>query len=358
MDQDSSYMVAAYKVPILKPVVEGVITVMPITSAEDKAQRRLEVKARSFTRRSPEWNTHAIMWSNRADLDTMSMYDLYNNLKVTNQAINTAHRVSTPSTQVNVAYSINIDNLSDAVIYDIEEMDLRWQMTMLTMRARRFLKNTGRKLVNSNETIGFDKSKVECHNCHKKGHFARECRAPRNQDNKNKESSRRSMPMETSNSTALVSCEVLVDTTRVIRQRKGLIMHSWLSHLQILAQSLNKLIYCQIVGNYKKGLGYNAVLPPYTGNFMPPTPDLSFISLDEFANKPVAENEVSRELGTLLTVKRPSSKNTTFKNSNIDQRVNTGNPQMDLQDQGVINSGCSRHMTGNMSYLTNYKEID
>ncbi|GJV01490.1 putative ribonuclease H-like domain-containing protein [Tanacetum coccineum] len=90
------------------------------------------------------------------------------------------------------------------------------------------------------------------------------------------------------------------------------------------------------------------------------------------------------------TVMRPIHKNTTFKNSNINQRVNTGrdkkfntarpkavvnavkgnnfnvvkasscwgNPQMDLQDQGVIDSGCSRHMTGNMSYLTDYEEID
>ncbi|GKC72295.1 hypothetical protein Tco_1118178, partial [Tanacetum coccineum] len=38
---------------------------------------------------------------------------------------------------------------------------------------------------------------------------------------------------------------------------------------------------------YKK---YNAVPPPYTGNFMPPTPDLPFTGLDEFANKPVVEN--------------------------------------------------------------------
>ncbi|GKF79072.1 hypothetical protein Tco_0234640, partial [Tanacetum coccineum] len=69
---------------------------------------------------------------------------------------------------------------------------------------RRFLKNTGRKLtVNGNETIGFDKSKVECYNCHKRGV------APRNQDNKNKESSRRSVPVETSTSTALVSCDGL-----------------------------------------------------------------------------------------------------------------------------------------------------
>ncbi|GJR68728.1 hypothetical protein Tco_0014793 [Tanacetum coccineum] len=55
------------------------------------------------------------------------------------------------------------------------------------------------------------------------------------------------------------------------------------------------------------------------------------------------------------TVKRPIHKNTTFKNSNINQR---GNPQMDLHDHGVIDSGCSRNMTGNMSYLRNYKEID
>ncbi|GJX67623.1 ribonuclease H-like domain-containing protein [Tanacetum coccineum] len=40
------------------------------------------------------------------------------------------------------------------------------------------------------------------------------------------------------------------------------------------------------------------------------------------------------------------------------KKFDYGNPQVDLQDQGVIDSGCSRHMTGNMSYLTNYKEID
>nr|GEW88363.1 hypothetical protein [Tanacetum cinerariifolium] len=60
-----------------------------------------------------------------------------------------------------------------------------------------------------------------------------------------------------------------------------------------VSKSLNKLIECQIVDNCKKELGYenyNAVPPSYTGNFMPPTPDLSFTSLDEFFNKPVVEN--------------------------------------------------------------------
>nr|GEW18994.1 hypothetical protein [Tanacetum cinerariifolium] len=106
-----------------------------------------------------------------------------NNTSSTNEAVNTAHEVSTASTQVNVVNSINIDNLSDAVICaffasqpnspqlvnedlqqihpdDMEEMDLRWQIAMLTIRAKR------------------------------------ECRAPRNQDNKNKESSRRIVPAE------------------------------------------------------------------------------------------------------------------------------------------------------------------
>ncbi|GJW46580.1 integrase, catalytic region, zinc finger, CCHC-type containing protein [Tanacetum coccineum] len=208
---------------------------------------------------SPEWNTHAVVWRNKADLDTMSMDDLYNNLKVykpevkgissssssthnmafvsssnnntssSNEAVNAAHRVTTASTQVNTTYSTNIDNLSNSVICsffasqpnspqlahedlqqiypdDIEEIDLRWQMAMLTMRARRFLKNIGRKLtVNVNETIGFDKSKVECYNCHKRVHFAREYKAPRNQDNKESSISYKSFSLHNSSMTTPIA---------------------------------------------------------------------------------------------------------------------------------------------------------
>ncbi|GJT10475.1 retrovirus-related pol polyprotein from transposon TNT 1-94 [Tanacetum coccineum] len=183
---------------------------------------------------SPEWNTHTIVWRNKPDIETLSLEDLYNNLKIyepevkgtsssstntqnvafvssnntcsTNEVINTAHGATTASTQATAINSTTIDNLSDAVIYaffasqpnspqldnedlqqihpdDLEEMDLRWQMAMLTMRARRFLKKTGRKLsVNGTETIGFDKSK-------------------------NRENIRRVVPVETTTSNALVYCD-------------------------------------------------------------------------------------------------------------------------------------------------------
>ncbi|GJY22104.1 ribonuclease H-like domain-containing protein [Tanacetum coccineum] len=65
---------------------------------------------------------------------------------------------------------------------DLEELDIRWQVAMLTVRVQRFIQKTGRNLdFKGKQPVTFDKSKVECYNCHKKGHFAKECKSGRNQ---------------------------------------------------------------------------------------------------------------------------------------------------------------------------------
>nr|GEU93188.1 putative reverse transcriptase domain-containing protein [Tanacetum cinerariifolium] len=312
MDQDSTHMVAVSKVPMFKPgefenwrmrieqciqmvkyalweVIENGETLPKNTSygrcdrsdayyiytrqCSKKTREKLsqeDINQKLLRSLSPEWNTHTVVWRNKPDLDSMSMDDLYKNLKVfepevkgisssnsstqnmafvsslnnnstsTNGAVNTAHGVSTASTQVNAANFTNIDNLSNVVIYaflasqphspqlvnkdlekihpdDLEEMDSKWQMVMLTMRAKRFLKKTGRKLtVNGNVTIGFNKTNMECYNCHKREHFAREYKALRTQDTKQKESTIRNVPVETTTSKALVSCDDLGNMSYLI----------------------------------------------------------------------------------------------------------------------------------------------
>nr|GEX80747.1 hypothetical protein [Tanacetum cinerariifolium] len=290
---------------------------------------------------------------NKPDLETLSINDLYNNIKIyevevmgsssttqniqnvafvssnntdnTNKAVNTAHGVSAASSTTNASNLPNVDILSDAVIYsfftsqsnsikldnkdlkqidpdDLEEMDLKWQMAMLTMRARRFLQKTRRNLgVKGTETIGFDKTKVECYNFHSRSYFARECRASKHQDNKNRETTTKTVPVHETTSNALVS--------------------QWYDSQGFESQVLEN----QVNDKYNTCEGYHAVPPPYTGNFMPPKPDLVFAD----------EHVVNESINSL-----------------------PGNPQQELHEKRVIDSGCSRHMTRNMSYLSEYKEID
>nr|GFA65342.1 hypothetical protein [Tanacetum cinerariifolium] len=190
-----------------------------------------------FLRSLPsEWKTHTLIWRNKTDLEDKSLDDLFNILKIyeykvklststatdshnlafvsststdsTNYSVSVAVNVAAVSVKLNAANLPNVDSLSNAInVDDLEEMDLKWQMAMLTIRARRFLQKTGRNLgANSPTYMGFDMAKMECYNFHRKGHFARKCRSPK--DSRRTivaEPQRRNVLVETSTRNALVS---------------------------------------------------------------------------------------------------------------------------------------------------------
>ncbi|GJV70758.1 putative ribonuclease H-like domain-containing protein [Tanacetum coccineum] len=223
---------------------------------------------------------------------------------------------------------------------DLEETDLKWQVAMLTMRVKRFIKKKGRKLdLNDKETVSFDMTKVECYNCHRRGHFARECRAPRNQGNKNRYDPRRNAPVDTSTTNALVvqdgigghdwsfqaedgitnfalmaytsqgssSLDSEVHTCskdclksyealqKYVKDKTGLGYDSQMNESELNNIHMNESEVVHSVFNskesdvddspvndrFKTTEGFHAVPPPYTGNYMPPKPDLSFYRLDE-----------------------------------------------------------------------------
>ncbi|GKB91252.1 hypothetical protein Tco_0963524, partial [Tanacetum coccineum] len=153
-----------------------------------------------------------------------------------------------------------------------------------------------------------------------------------------------------------------------------------LEKFETSTKNLTNLINSQMSAKDKIGLGYdgqmNEIPPPYTGNYMPPRANLSFAGLDDSVFKvnnvttagPKAVVSAAEGNGENVVkssacwIWRPTGNviDHTSKDSGsyMLKRFDYGNPQYTLQDQGIFDSGCSRHMTGNKSFLTDYQEID
>nr|GEX55527.1 ribonuclease H-like domain-containing protein [Tanacetum cinerariifolium] len=159
------------------------------------------------------WSNISLLMRNQPGIDNLDIDDLYNNLKFYKADIkgssgssSNSHHVAFVSTEstsstnkLNAAYSVSTttgyssqaqdkEDLEQIDQDDLEEMDLKWPVALLSMRVKRFYKKTRRKLeFNGKEPIGFDKNKVECFNCQRRGNFARDCRSARNLENRSRD---------------------------------------------------------------------------------------------------------------------------------------------------------------------------
>ncbi|GJW45152.1 putative ribonuclease H-like domain-containing protein [Tanacetum coccineum] len=281
-----------------------------------------------FLRSLPSaWSQVSLIMRTKPGVDSLSFDDLYNNLRVfesdikgstasssspqnvafvsentsSTNDVSTAYCVPNPSGQNSKyeqtsSYSLlanqsscpqlDHEDLEQIDEYDLEEMDLKWQVAMISMRMKKFYKKTGRKLqFDAKEPVGFDKTKVECYNCHKTGHFARECRIKGNQDNRSK---------------------------------------NYLNHL---------IRDCDF---HEKRMARKAELNNGWNN----------VQRVNKQNQFVPSAVLTRTGKIPVSTARASS----TKNFNTARQA--------LKNKGIVDSGCSRHMTGNKAYLAEFQDFN
>nr|GEV58720.1 hypothetical protein [Tanacetum cinerariifolium] len=332
---------------------------------ESLSQEDINLK---FLRSLPtEWRTHTLIWRNKTDLEDHSLDDLYNNLKIyeaevkssfstslttqniafvssqntdnTNESVSAVTSVSAASTKVPVYALPNVDNLSDAVIYsfssqsnspqldnddlkqidadDLEEMNLKWQMAMLTMRARSYdwsfqaeeePTNYALMAFTSSSSSISDSEAAPCSKaCYKayttlQSHYDKLTNDLRKSQfdvlsyKKGLESVKARLVIYQKNKTVfeknikLLKLDVMLRDNALVDLRKKFKQER--DKLGYDHQVFNSTVFdydemfssgpdvsmptSPVHDRYKLGERYHAVPPPYTRRFMPPKPDLVF----------------------------------------------------------------------------------
>nr|GEW58475.1 hypothetical protein [Tanacetum cinerariifolium] len=275
-----------------------------------------------------KWKTHALIWRNKADIETK------NNLS---DSVICAFLASQPNSPQLVR-----EDLEQIDPDDLEEMDLHWKMAMLTIRARR------------------------------------ECKASKNQENKGREYGRKTVPVENPTENALIAQDGIGGYDWSYQAKED---HPTNYALMAVtssesSSSLDSEENVKSISNK----GYHAVPSPYTGNYIPPKPDLMFIDEQvESVFVDVVSNVASSDVKTVeskheyvdvknkwvysIVETKPVRKNNfsppIIKDWNSDDesevefepKVEENPQQKEYKEKVVIDSGCSRHMTGKNAIL-------
>ncbi|GJS31017.1 ribonuclease H-like domain-containing protein [Tanacetum coccineum] len=196
----------------------------------------------------------------------------------------------------------------------MEEIDIRWQVAMITARIRKFMRKTGRPIdLKPKNGITFDKSKIECFNCQKLGHFARECRFAKYQENRaNGRQEKKTVAIEDSNSKALVATDNNEDIDWTKEFDAEPVTYAMMALTGVEQDDWSMEFDAEHVHFGQDGLG----------DF-------------DWSNK---ADDAPVSLALMAT------------NSE-------GNPEEDLKDYAIIDSGCSGSMTGDKDKLSDFKEF-
>nr|GEY79711.1 hypothetical protein [Tanacetum cinerariifolium] len=241
-------------------VIVGQLQFMDVEIEQDDLNQKF------LTSLAPEWLMHTIVRRNRSELDTMSLDDLYNHLKVYESEV---QKKSEPNSQ-NMAFissakhssgnedgntacvptaSTNVPTASASVATISQD----------TACAYIASQSSGKKIsIQGSDVAGFNKSKVKCFNCHKMGHFARDCRAPRSQDRGRRDKYRQGSKAKEHAPKDLMAIDGKLETLK--QEKEG--VDGKLAGLLTASKDLDNLIESQRADKNKEGLGYSVVPPP------------------------------------------------------------------------------------------------
>ncbi|GJR90454.1 ribonuclease H-like domain-containing protein [Tanacetum coccineum] len=352
----------------------------------------------------------SLIMRTKPGVDSLSFDDLYNNLRVFENDVK-GSTASSSSTQnvafvsentsstndVSTAYGVSNpsdhEDLEQLDEFDLEEIDLKWQVAIISMRMKKFYKKTGRKIQFDARNQWFDKTpKVECYNFHKTCHFARECKTKRYQDSRRRDawnsgnkdgedgsaqaqtqrmkrnySQREIRPIwnnvkRVNHQNQFVHTAVLtrtgkipVNTARASGTKNvSTARHSFNRHAVLTSAAMKVNTVKPIVNRVRPTTVFHKTHSPFSKPFNKTTSLRTKFSKQKVNTAKV--NAVSAVGKKRETAVKPSTgcnwrpqKHHYWQNDY---------PHRALQNKGIVDSGCSRHMTGNKAYLAEYQDFN